>query len=599
MYSRGLAKFGGMLMRVMLVVVVLVLAAATLLGRDIMTSLLFAMALAVAISPELLPAIVSVTLAAGAQRMAQHGVLVRRLEAIENLGGMDVLCTDKTGTLTSGTIALSAAVDPLGSPSVAVLRLAAINASQQTSMQSALDEAVATAATAAGIADIEAEKLREIAYDFVRRRYTVEARLSDGTTLVVTKGAVSEVLESCGTVRKAQALAELAPSERLRIDAFVKTKSLEGLRILAVSSGEEGSACLEGFLLFSDSPKPGIEQAVADMRARGVSVRIVSGDNRHVSAHLAQSVGLEPGETMTGDAIASLSDEELASRVRDIRVFAEVEPQQKQRIVRAFRAAGHAVGYMGDGINDAPALRAADVGISVDSAVDVARESADIVLLRPDLTAIRSGIEDGRRTFANTLKYIAITISANFGNMISMAVATVLLPFLPLLPSQILLNNFLSDLPAVAIATDLVDAERVSQAQRWDITRIRNFMILFGLLSTAFDLLTFGLLRLVVEADAQTFRTSWFVLSLLTELVALLVLRTRRWCWNSRPSAPLLWSCIGVGLLAVALPYSGSIASFFELSALPLYLTAALLGLALAYGVVTELAKRHQSDRRS
>lgn len=591
-FARGLAGFGGMLMRVMVVVVALVLVAAMVLGRDLMTSLLFAMALAVAISPELLPAIVSVTLAAGAQRMTQHGVLVRRLQAIENLGGMDILCTDKTGTLTTGAIALSAAVGPDGMASMEVLRLAAINARMQTSMQSALDEAILAAASAAGIVVAGAEKIREIPYDFVSRRFGVEARFADGACTFITKGAVKEVLAGCKHVRSAADVAEVDQAAREAIEAFVRTKAEDGFRVLALSTGDDGNACFEGYLLFSDPPKRGIEKAVADMRSRGVSVRIISGDNRHVSARLATVIGLAPGDLLTGDVIATLDDAALAQRVAQIHVFAEVEPQQKERIVRAFQGAGHAVGYMGDGINDAPALRAADVGISVDTAVDVARESADIVLLRPDLGAIRRGIEDGRRTFANTLKYVAITISANFGNMVSMAFATILLPFLPLLPSQILLNNFLSDLPAVAIATDSVDQERVASAQRWDIARIRNFMIVFGLISTAFDLMTFGLLRLVFHADPDTFRTSWFVVSLLTELAALLVLRTRRHFWRSMPSRPLLWSSAAVALLALCLPFSGRIADLFALRPLPLWLLAMLLMLAAAYAIVTEFAKR-------
>ncbi|MGE3691361.1 MAG: magnesium-translocating P-type ATPase [Novosphingobium sp.] len=591
-FARGLAGFGAMLMRVMVIIVAMVLMAAMLLGRDLITSILFAMALAVAISPELLPAIVSVTLAAGAQRMTQHGVLVRRLQAIENLGGMDVLCTDKTGTLTVGSIALSGAVGPEGESSTQVLRLAAINARLQTSMRSALDDAILAAALAASLPAEDAEKLREIPYDFVRRRFSVTARLQDGSSIFVTKGAVNEVLSGCASVRFSGRVAALDAETLEALQAFVRSKAENGFRVLALSTGEDGEACFEGFLLFFDPPKPDIEKSVGAMHKRGISVRIISGDNRYVSARMAAVIGLRPGEVLTGDKIAGLDDAALAARIANVRVFAEVEPQQKERIVRAFQKAGHAVGYMGDGINDAPALRAADVGISVDSAVDVARESADIVLLRPDLKAILRGVEDGRRTFANTLKYIAITISANFGNMVSMALATVLLPFLPLLPSQILLNNFLSDLPAIAIASDAVDKERLSSAQRWNIKRIRNFMIVFGLISTVFDLLTFAFLRFVIQADPETFRTSWFVVSLLTELVALLVLRTRRHFWRSMPSPLLLWSSVFVGLLALSLPYSGEIAVLFAFRPLTPSLVGLLLLLVAAYALVTESAKR-------
>jgi len=591
-FARGLAGFGGMLMRVMLVVVALVLIAAMILGRDLMSSLLFAMALAVAISPELLPAIVSVTLAAGARRMTQNGVLVRRLQAIENLGGMEILCTDKTGTLTKGAIALSAAVDADGRPSPGVLRLAAINASFQTGMASALDEAILASGVAHSVDLAGIEKLGEIPYDFARRRFTVSARPPGGSALTVTKGAVNEVLADCTSIRRGEQAVPLDAPARDRLEAFVRDKGQGGFRALALSTGEAGAGCLEGFLLFFDPPKPGIKRTVAALGRQGISVRIISGDNRHVSAHMAALVGLPEGELLTGEDIAALDDAALAARVASIAVFAEIEPQQKERIVRAFQQAGRAVGYIGDGINDAPALRAADVGISVDSAVDVARESADIVLLRPDLNAIRRGVEDGRRTFANTLKYVAITTSANFGNMISMAVATVLLPFLPLLPAQILFNNFLSDLPAITIASDAVDEERLATAQRWDIRRIRSFMIVFGLVSTIFDLTTFALLRLIVRADPETFRTSWFVVSLLTELAALLVLRTTRPVWRSTPSPLLLWSSVFVALVALCLPYSGAIADVFAFRPLEPALLALLLAIVLVYALGTELVKR-------
>lgn len=591
-FARGLAGFGGMLMRVMLVVVTVVLGTSALFRRDLMDSLLFAMALAVAISPQLLPAIVSVTLASGARRMTQHGVLVRRLQAIENLGGMDVLCTDKTGTLTKGAIALSAAVDAEGQPSTEVLRLAATNATFQTGMASPLDDAVLAAAAAAGIDLTGISKAGETPYDFTRRRYSVTIAMADGQHTTLTKGAVGEVLADCISIRTSGGITVLDGTHHEQIDTFVREKAEQGFRVLALSSGEDGNACLEGFLLFFDPPKAGIRRTVAALGRRGISVRIISGDNRYVSTHMAALIGLPETAVMTGDRIAAMDDEALAACCADVHVFAEVEPQQKERIVRAFQRAGHAVGYMGDGINDAPALRAADVGISVDSAVDVARESADIVLLRPDLNAIGRGVEDGRRTFANTLKYIAITTSANFGNMVSMAAATVLLPFLPMLPAQILLNNFLSDLPAIAIAGDSVDPERLDRAQRWDIARIRRFMIVFGLISTLFDLLTFALLHWAVRADAALFRTGWFVVSLLTELAALLVLRTRRPFWRSSPAPLLLWSSVFVAITAICLPYSGAIAGTFAFRPLPLETIALLLLIVLIYALGTETAKR-------
>lgn len=590
-FARGLARFGSMLMRVMLIVVLLVLAASLAFGRDLMGALLFAMALAVAISPQLLPAIVSVTLAAGARRMTLHGVLVRRLESIENLGGMDILCTDKTGTLTKGAIALSAAVGPDGASSAQVLRLAAINATFQTEMQSALDDAILSAATATSLELENVKRLGDMPYDFKHRCFSVEVSETGGPARIITKGAVNEVLGDCMTIRQGTDAVPLDEAARKATQDFLCEKAGQGFRTLALATGARGQACLEGFLLFFDPLKPGIQRTLAALRKRGISVRIISGDNVHVSAHVAHQVGLPEGAPLTGDQIDAMDDAALAARVAGTYVFAEVEPQQKGRIIRAFQSAGHAVGYMGDGINDAPALRAADVGISVDTAADVARESADIVLLHPDLNAIRLGVEDGRRTFANTLKYIAIKISANFGNMVSMALATVLLPFLPMLPVQILLNNFLSDFPAIAIAGDTVDPERLAHAQRWDIGRIRAFMILFGLVSTVFDLVTFAWLRLILHADVATFRTAWFVESLLTQLIVLFVLRTRRRFWRSRPAPLLLWSSIFVAILALALPVSGPIGAVFAFEPLSLGLVAALLVIVLVYAGVTELAK--------
>lgn len=596
-FARGLSAFGMMLMRIMLVVVAVVLVGSLLLHRPIVESLLFAVALAVAISPELLPAIVSVTLAAGAREMAQHGVLVRRLEAIENFGGIDVLCTDKTGTLTKGAIALSAAVAPDGSPSVSVLKLAAINAHLQTGMESALDEAILAAAHAASVDTTGISKISEIPYDFLRRRFSVTVSLPDGREATICKGAVDETVAQCAAVAGADGGIPLDTDQRARLARFAAEKGAAGFRMLAVSTGKDGAAILQGFLLFFDPPKHGIKATVAALRRQGIAIKIISGDNRHVSTHLAGEIGLPDSTILTGDVLASLDDSALAERAEATTIFAEIEPQQKERIVRALQHAGRAVGYMGDGINDAPALRAADVGISVDTAVDVARESADIVLLRPDLGIIRRGVEDGRRIFANTLKYISITTSANFGNMISMAMATLLLPFLPLLPTQVLLNNFLSDLPSIAIAKDAVDPENLASAQCWDIAEIRRFMVYFGLISTGFDLLSFGALRFLFHADAQTFRTSWFIISLLTEIVVLFVLRTRRAFYKSAPSSLLLWSSVFMTAFAIGLPYMGSLARLFAFDPLDLRMMSVSLAIVVLYAAVTEVAKRRYYAR--
>jgi Mg2+-importing ATPase len=601
-FARGVRQFGYLLMRVMIATVVFVLVINQWLGRPVLESFLFAVALAVGISPELLPAIVSVTLARGAREMAARGVLVRRLEAIENLGTLDVLCADKTGTLTQARVELRAATDAQGGRSRRTLELACLNAAFETGIDNPLDRALGEAARAAGLDTAGWRKVDEIPYDFIRRRLTIVAReeAGAGAPLMITKGAVEQVLPVCALDAESEA----------RARAFYREKSLEGHRVLAVATrrleareayarDDERDLRLEGFLLFVDPVKPAAAEAVRGLDALGIRVVVVTGDNRYVAAHVAHEVGLGGGRVMTGPDLAAMREEALLHGIEDVRVFAEVDPQQKERIVRALRRRGRVVGFLGDGINDAPALRAADVGISVDDAVDVARESADVVLLRPDLEVLRRGVLHGRRTFANTLKYITITASANFGNMASMALVTPLMPFLPLAAKQILLNNFRSDVPMIAVSTDRVDPESLARAQRWDTAGVRAFMIVFGLVSTVFDLLTFWLLLEVFDAGEPAFQTAWFVVSLLTELAVVLVLRTRRAAWRSLPSRLVLATTLAVGAFAVALPYLGPLSAAFGFVPLPPALLATTLAIVAAYSLATEVAKRRFVRRRS
>jgi P-type Mg2+ transporter len=593
-FERGVRRFGELLLRVMLGVVVLVLTANTLLGRPAIESMLFAVALAVGLSPELLPAIVSVSLARGARRLAAAGVLVRRLDAIEDLGGIDVLCTDKTGTLTVGTMALSAATDGDGHASAEVLRLAHLNAAFETGIDNPMDAAIVEAGERAGLTTAGWTKIDEIPYDFVRRRLTivVESRDNGPRHLLITKGAVAQVLDLCTQ----------GAAARQHVEAFAREQGERGMRVLALATragapqsdysvADERALTFAGFLCFSDPPKPDAPQVLRALAQRGVRVKMITGDNRHVAAHVAAQVGLDAQALLTGEQIAALRDEALWHLAERTDCFAEIDPVQKERIVRALQRTGHAVGYLGDGINDAPALHAADVGISVHKAVDVARESADIVLLEPDLAVLERGIGEGRRTFANTLKYIQITTSANFGNMVSMALATPLLPFLPLTATQILLNNFLSDLPSMAISTDRVDADHLQSAQRWNLAEVRRFMLVFGLISSVFDLLTFVLLVKVFDAGPALFHSGWFVVSLLTELAVVLVLRTRLRAWRSQPSALLAWTTLAVALLAVALPFITPAAHLFGFVAMPAAMVVALLAIVLAYVTATEAAK--------
>ncbi len=600
-FARGVRRFGYLLLRVMVAVVLFVLVVNQLLGRPAVESLLFAVALAVGLSPELLPAIVTVTLARGARTMAASGVLARRLDAIEDLGGMDVLCTDKTGTLTEGVVALDSACDAAGEPSARVKLLAFLNAELETGIDNPLDAAIVAAGKRDGLATMGYRKVDEIPYDFIRRRLTivVEQEGAAAGHLIVTKGAFMTVVAAC----------EIGAAERARLEAWYRAKGEEGFRVLAVASRQvaakqrygredEQGMRLEGFLLFLDPPKAAAAAAIRDLGRLGIGVKVVTGDNRYVAAHVARAIGLDAGAMLTGEQIAAMSDEALRNQAGGTALFVEIDPQQKERIVRALQLAGHAVGYLGDGINDAPALHTADVGISVQGAVDVARESADVVLVSADLDVILRGVEDGRRTFANTLKYISITTSSSFGNMISMAIATPVLPFLPMAAKQILLNNFLCDLPFLSVAADNVDPRRLAHAQRWDIAEVRRFMLAFGLTSTLFDLLTFAMLLQALRADEPTFQTAWFVISLLTEVAAVLVLRTEGPFWASRPGAVLLWTSLAIAAAALVLPWSGELAAAFGFVHLLPSTLLGLLAILAGYVAAIELVKRLFYRRR-
>lgn len=599
-FERGLHRFGALLVRVMLVVVIVVFAINLLRDRPALETLLFAMALAVGISPELLPAVLGVTLARGARKMAREGVIVRQLNAIENLGSMDVLCTDKTGTITRGVLSLDSALDVDAQASADVLRLAGLNATLQTGLDNPLDAAIAQAVPSAELAGWS--KLDELPYDFERKRLSVVVARDDGAPLLITKGALAQVLAVCTSVAAASAEAPLDRVWTERIQARFAQWSAQGFRVLGIACktlerasayGRQVESGLKfcGFLLFFDPPEPQAIRSLRALRRLGVKVKIVTGDNALVARHVAQSVGLSVRRLVTGAELAAMPDEALWHLAPRVNLFAEVDPAQKERIIRALQKSGHVVGYLGDGINDAPALQAADVGISVDQAVDVAKEAADFVLLRHDLGVLRRGIDEGRHTFANTLKYIFITSSANFGNMLSMALASLVLPFLPLLATQLLLNNFLSDIPALGIAGDNVDREWRRMPHRWNIRTVRDFMLKFGLVSSVFDALTFGALLYVLGAAPAAFRTGWFVESLLTEIAIIFVVRTYKPFWRSRPGRFVLGSALAVAGLALALPYLPG-ADRFGFVPLPPGVLVLIVGITAAYAAVSEMIKR-------
>ena len=602
-FERGIRHFGNLLTQVMLVMVVIVLAVNIFLAKPVLDSLLFALALAVGLTPELLPAIISITLSHGAQQMAKRGVIVRRLTSIENFGSMDVLCTDKTGTLTEGVVHLDGALDSQGQPSEDVLKNAYLNAHYQTGLTNPLDEAVQTAAEKAGLNISTENKVDEIPYDFVRKRMSVVSGNAQGTQTLITKGALDSILGVCSSVQGGDAIHPLDANSRAEIGKRYSEWSEKGFRVLglatkvmagkpdAYSTADEKELTFSGFLLFFDPPKVDVQKVILDLAKRGVQLKIITGDNEKVARHVAEAVNLPLQGVLTGSQLNDLRDEALWHLAERTTLFAEVDPNQKERIILALQKARHVVGYMGDGINDAPALHAADVGISVDTAVDVAKEAADFVLLKTDLDILRQGIDEGRTTFANTLKYILTTISANFGNMFSMAGASMLLPFLPLLAPQILLNNFLSDIPAITIASDNVDPEMTDKPRRWNTKFIRNYMVVFGMVSSIFDFLTFGILLFLFRASPDAFRTGWFIESLLTELVIALVVRTRHLFFRSRPGKLLLLSTLIFIGIALVLPYLPFI-KIFGFVPLPAPLMLTMIGLTALYVLATEITKK-------
>jgi Mg2+-importing ATPase len=597
-FEHGLRRFGYLLLEVTLLLVIGIFAFNVYLHRPVLESFLFAMALAVGLTPQLLPAIVSINLSHGARGMAERKVIVKRLASIENFGSMDVLCTDKTGTITEGTVTLQGATDLRGQTSDRVLLYAFLNASFETGFSSPIDAAI----RGRGGIDISAwKKLDEVPYDFVRKRLSVLAAGPEGN-LMITKGALAQVLEACTAAEDAAGVATPLDAVRKQIEAEYVRYSGNGQRTLGIACKRLGSEArigkesevgmtFVGFILFFDPPKPGIEATIGRLRELGVSLKVITGDNALVAATVARQIGLGGAQVMPGGDLSRMSDGALRARAGQVDVFAEVEPNQKERIILALRKAGHVVGYMGDGINDASALHAADVGLSVDDAVDVAKEVADIVLLEKDLDVLVDGVREGRTTFANTLKYVLMATSANFGNMFSMAGASLLLPFLPLLPKQILLTNLLTDMPETTIASDGVDAEMLARPRRWDIGFIRSFMVTFGVLSSVFDYLTFGVLLYVLRAGPEQFRTGWFVESLVSASLIVLVVRSRRPFFRSRPGKRLLWATLGVVAISLLLPFLpfASLLGFTPLPPLFLGLVAVIVAL---YVVSGEIAKR-------
>jgi Mg2+-importing ATPase len=597
-FEHGVRRFGYFLMEVTLVLVIAIFAINVYLARPFLDSLLFSLALAVGLTPQLLPAIISVNLAHGAKAMAREKVIVKRLASIENFGSMNVLCCDKTGTLTEGVVHLHAALDVDGNESEKVLFFAYLNAFYESGFTNPIDEAIRTHRRfdTSGY-----KKLAEVPYDFIRKRLSIVVS-KDTTHLMVTKGALMNVLAVCSSAETSKGRIVDIAAFRAQIQKHFEEFSQKGYRMLGVAyrdvgsesritKDQEANMVFLGFIALFDPPKSGIIKTLNRLKHLGVSTKIITGDNRLVAAHVSQQVGIANPHVLTGSDLLRMSDAALLQRVNDVDIFTEIEPNQKERIILALRKAGNVVGCMGDGINDASALHAADVGISVDSAVDVAKEAADIVLLKKDLSVLVRGVQEGRKTFANTLKYVFMATSANFGNMFSMAGVSLFLPFLPLLPKQILLTNLMTDFPEMTIATDSVDTEMVEQPRRWNIAFIRRFMVTFGLISSAFDYLTFGVLLFILHAPKGLFRTGWFVESVISASVIVLIIRSRRPFFKSVPGKYLSLATLMVVCATLILPFT-PLAALFGLQPLPLLLLLVLVGIIAIYVFAAEMAKK-------
>ncbi len=613
--ERDVAAFGTFILKTVLFLVLFVFVVTALGKRDPLGALLFSVALAVGVTPEFLPMIMTITLARGAQHMAREKCIVKNLAAIQELGSMDVLCSDKTGTLTTGDMTLEEHVDPLGVEDERPLLLAYLNSYFESGIENPLDEALLehakldpldSAVLRHAHPDIRGfTKVDEIPFDFERRRVTVVAeRAADGTheRLLVTKGAPEHVLSVCTAWEVRDAVAPLDEDARAKCLATAKSLGGKGYRVLGVAwrateqkpaydLHDEKELVLAGFLAFLDPPRDDARDTVAALRARGVTVKMVTGDAEAVARHVAGRVGLDTTRVLTGAQIERLTDPALAHLAERVSVFARVSPAQKTRVLAVLRGRGHVVGFLGDGINDAPSLHEADVGISVAGAVDVAREAADVILLQPGLAVLLAGIVEGRRAFGNVLKYLLMGTSSNFGNMFSMAGAALFLPFLPMLPTQILLNNFLYDLAQVSIPTDRVDEELVRAPRRWDIGLVRRFMIVLGPISSLYDFLTFGVLLFVLHAPEREFHTGWFVESLTTQTLVIFVIRTVGAPWATRPSRALALTVlvvVAVGVLLPLTPVSGALG----FTTLPASYYAFLIGATGTYLLVVERVKR-------
>ena len=594
-FEKGIKDFGYFLMKITLVLSVFILVVNLLNHKSVVESALFALALAVGMAPELLPAITTIAMSAGAKRMLEKKVIVKKLSSIQNLGEVNLLCTDKTGTITEGAIVVDSIIDCSGNENDYVKSLAIWNASFETGYSNPIDEALKKLT----VTDKKLPtKIGEIPYDFIRKRLSIA--IDTGTEkILISKGAFTQVSEISTKTRQTDGTLDSYSNHQSEIEKQFEQYGIKGFRAIAICykiitkdiivKEDECDMIFAGFILLQDPVKPGIIDTIHYLKQLQVDLKIITGDNKNVAQSIGIKIGIDRPIVMTGKELLDMSPEALNKKAQSVHIFAEVEPQQKERIIQALRKS-YTVAYMGDGINDVSAINAADIGISVENAVDVAREAADFVLMEKDLSVLLDGIKEGRKTFANTLKYIFINTGSTFGNMFSVAIASLLLPFLPMLPKQILLTNFITDFPYLTIASDNVDEEQLNKPGKWDLKFIRNYMVIFGIHSSLFDVITFVTLLYILKVKESAFQTGWFIESILTELFILFIIRTHKNFFKSQPGKYLfLLSVLGL-VMTIGLPYT-PLANEVGLVPLPMLNLGVMLAIVTAYIITADLLK--------
>jgi len=598
-FEKNIRQFSLFIMRVAFVLVGFVFLANTVIGRDWLESFIFAIAIAIGLTPELLPVIISVSLSHGAAKMAKKEVIVKNLPSIQNFGSMNILCTDKTGTLTKDQIELVRYVNMHNQDSENVLRYAYINSSYHTGVRNPLDGAVMTYKK---IALTGFNKIDEIPFDFQRKRQSVVVSSPKGR-IMVTKGAPEDIIKLCRYYFDGKKSSILSKPQRRKAMVIFNSLSQDGYRVLAVATRpikdtrkvyepkDEKDLVLEGFVAFLDPPKMTAKQALEELAVLGIETKILTGDNELLTQKICRDIGLTSKGLLMGSDLTNLSDEQLQQRAVETTIFARITPEQKERIIQALRRAGNVIGYLGDGINDAPALRAADVGISVNNAVDVAKETADIILLRKSLRVLKDGVLEGRKTFHNSLAYIMMGLSSNFGNMFSMMAASVFLPFLPMLPAQILLNNFLYDSSQLSLPSDNIDQQEIAKPTVWSLPFIKKYMLVFGSISSVFDLITFGLLYWVFGLMGSQFQTGWFIESIATQVFVIYIIRTKKIPFlQSRPGWFLLANTLLAVFIAWLIPFL-PLGAWFEFTPLPFYVLITIAVTVAIYLFMVEAVK--------